>query len=140
MSANGAPAAGRPGCLDRQSHHLLFETGTGLLKWIDFDFSVNYTDYDVWSMGNVLTFVVGKGRHTFRRLHRKPEEYPGVTAEIDEEDAIMLSKHRIANLRKLFPYISAELNEILLRFSTGASHFYEDLESQARDLRAVFKI
>ncbi|MFH2009381.1 MAG: hypothetical protein ABI333_22510 [bacterium] len=124
---------------DVRNDHLLFETGTGLLKWIDFDYSVNYTDYDIWSLGNVLTFVVGKGLHTFRRVHRNPEEYPGLTGELDEDDAIMLSKHRIANLRKLFPYIPAELNEILLRFSTGASHFYEDLESQARDLRALFR-
>ena len=83
-------------------------------------------------------FVVGNGLHTFRGVQREPERYPQLTGTLDEYDAILLSKHRVANLGKLFPYLPAELNEVLLRFSCGASHFYEDLESQLDDLRAVF--
>ncbi|HQK19709.1 MAG TPA: hypothetical protein PLJ27_19775, partial [Polyangiaceae bacterium] len=55
-----------------------------------------------------------------------------------EEDALVLYKHRIANLRKLFPYIPIELNEILMRFSLGTTEPYEDLDSQVRDLRSIF--
>jgi tRNA A-37 threonylcarbamoyl transferase component Bud32 len=123
---------------DVRNDHIIAEARTGRFTWIDFDFQVNYSDYDVWSMGNVLTFVVGNGLHTFRGVQREPKLYPHLTGELDEDDAILLSKHRIANLRKLFPYLSAELNEVLLRFSCGASYFYEDLESQLADLRAVF--
>ena len=85
----------------------------------------------------MLTFVVGKGLHTFRGVRREPEAYPHLTGALDDDDAIMLAKNRVANLRKLFPYLSPELNDVLLRFSAGASHFYEDLESQIADLRAI---
>lgn len=123
---------------DVRNDHIIAEAGSGRFTWIDFDYQVNYSDYDVWSMGNVLTFVVGNGLHTFRGVQREPKSYPHLAGELDEDDAILLSKHRIANLRKLFPYLPAELNEILLRFSCGASHFYEDLDSQVADLRAIF--
>jgi len=123
---------------DVRNDHIIAEATSGRLIWIDFDYHVNYSDYDVWSMGNVLTFVVGNGLHTFRGVEREPQRYAHLIGELDEDDAILLSKHRVANLRKLFPYIPAELNEILLRFSCGASHFYEDLDSQVADLRSVF--
>ncbi len=123
---------------DVRNDHIIVEAGSGRYTWIDFDYQVNYSDYDVWSMGNVLTFVVGNGLHTFRGVQRDPQSYPHLTGELDEYDAILLSKHRIANLGKLFPYLPAELNEVLLRFSCGASQFYEDLDSQLADLRAVF--
>jgi tRNA A-37 threonylcarbamoyl transferase component Bud32 len=123
---------------DVRNDHIIVEAGSGRYTWIDFDYEVNYSDYDVWSMGNVLTFVVGNGLHTFRSAKRDPRSYPGQTGDLDEDDAILMSKHRIANLGKLFPYLSPELNEVLLRFSCGASQFYEDLDSQIADLRAVF--
>ncbi len=123
---------------DVRNDHIISEAATGRFTWIDFDYHVNYSDYDVWSMGNVLTFVVGNGLHTFRGVQKEPERYPHRTGALDDDDAILLSKHRVANLRKLFPYIPAKLNEVLLRFSCGASHFYEDLDSQIEDLRAVF--
>ena len=46
----------------------------------------------------------------------------------------------LANGRKLPEVETAPIsvNEVLIRFSCGASHFYEDLDSQLADLRAVF--
>jgi len=123
---------------DVRNDHLISEAGTGRLTWIDFDYHVNYSDYDVWSMGNVITFLVGNGLHTFRGVQKEPQRYPHCKGGLDEDDALLLSKHRVANLGKLFPYLPAELNEILLRFSCGASHFYEDLDHQIADLRSIF--
>jgi hypothetical protein len=123
---------------DIRNDHILVPSDGGAYAWIDFDYEVNYSDYDVWSMGNVLNFVVGKGLHTFRSIQTTPEAYPGRTGECVETDALLLYRYRVANLRRLFPYISEELNAILMRFSVGATEFYEDLESQVRDLRAVF--
>jgi hypothetical protein len=46
---------------DVRTDHILIERHSGHFIWIDFDYSVNFSDYDIWSMGNVITFVVGKG-------------------------------------------------------------------------------
>jgi hypothetical protein len=123
---------------DIRNDHIFVERDTGRYIWIDFDFDVNFSDYDVWSMGNVLTYVIGMGMHTFREVSRNPKAYPLASGVLDEDDALVLAKHRIANLRKLFPYIPEELNAVLLRFSMGTSEPYEDLAEQARDLRAIF--
>ena len=122
---------------DIRNDHILIDRESGRYTWIDFDYEVNFSDYDVWSMGNVLTYVVGQGMHTFSNVQKNPAAYPHAVG-LDEDDALVLYKHRIANLRKLFPYVPAELNEILMRFSFGTVEPYEDLESQVRDLRSVF--
>lgn len=123
---------------DIRNDHILVDTDTGLYRWIDFDYEVNFADYDIWSMGNVLNYVVGKGMHTFRDVQRTPGAYPHLKGSLDETDALALYKHRIASLGKLFPYLPPGLDEILSRFSLGTEHPYEDLESQARELRSVF--
>jgi hypothetical protein len=121
---------------DIRNDHILVD-GSGRYVWIDFDYDVNYGDYDTWSMGNVLTFVVGNGLHTFREVHSSPGLYPGA-ARLEEDDALLLFHYRVANLRKIFPHVSEELNRILMRFSLGATDFYTDLASQVQDLRAIF--
>jgi hypothetical protein len=123
---------------DVRSDHILIEHDSRHFIWIDFDYSVNYSDYDIWSMGNVITFVVGKGIHTFDGVTREPKSYPLCQGGFVEDDALPLAKHRVANLRKLFPYIPKALNDILMRFSVGSIDFYENLESPAADLRAIF--
>ena len=123
---------------DVRNDHILIERDSGRFIWIDFDYSVNYSDYDIWSMGKVLTFVVGNGLHTFRAVSREPGSYPLLRGPLVDDDAVLLTKHRIANLRKLFPYIPKALNDILMRFAAGSHDFYEDLESVSADLRAVF--
>ncbi len=125
---------------DVRNDHILIEADTGAFTWIDFDYEVNYTDYDVWSMGNLIIYVVGKGIRTFRRVEKHPEEFPHFKGMFDDHDAIALYRYRVANLRKLFPYIPPRLNQLLMRFSMGTIDFYEDLESQARDLREIFEL
>ena len=122
---------------DIRNDHIIIERETGRYTWIDFDYEVNFSDYDVWSMGNVISYVVGQGMHTFREVERHPWAYPDARG-LNGDDGLVLYKHRIANLRKLFPYIPADLNEVLMRFSFAAADPYEDLASQARDLRSVF--
>lgn len=123
---------------DVRNDHILITRESGQYVWIDFDYFVNYEDYDLWSMGNVLTFLVGKGIHTFRDVSRSPERYPGLRGSLVMEDACLLARYRVANLQKLFPYIPDALNDILLKFSEGAEVFYERLDQQVADLRAYF--
>jgi hypothetical protein len=122
---------------DVRNDHLLFDVAAQQYRWIDFDYEVNYTDYDLWGAGNVIAFVVGKGIHTFRGVRSQPDRYPHLRQPLSEEDACLLAGYRVANLRKLFPYIDPDLNDVLLRFSEGAELFYESLSEQAADLRRV---
>jgi len=43
-------------------------------------------------------------------------------------------------LKKLYPYIPDELNNILLNFSGYASNFYLSVDELIDDLRAAFKV
>jgi hypothetical protein len=124
---------------DIRNDHIIIETGTGLYRWIDFDFWVNYPDFDLWSLGNVLNFVAGKGIHTFQTLARHPELYPHYTgqAALTADDALFLHKNRVANLHKLFPYMPEALNRIVMRFAVGATEFYTDFRSLTDDVNTV---
>ncbi len=120
---------------DVRNDHILINRKTGLFTWIDFDYEVNYTDYDLWSLGNVLNVVVGMGRHTLHDIRTWPQDYPHLKGALAEEDMVLLFKNRVANLGKLYPYIPCQLNDILLRFSVGSPDFYTDLQSLIADLR-----
>lgn len=122
----------------RNDHIFIDQDRDGLYRWIDFDYWVNYADYDIWGVGNVLLFVVGKGIHSLRDVRRDPAGYPELRGELTEEDACLLAGYRVANLRRLFPYISPELNDVLLRYSAGAELFYETLSEPVADLKALF--
>ncbi len=121
---------------DIRNDHVIIEEGTGLFRWIDFDYSVNYTDYDVWSMGNVLNYAVAKGIVTCRSAEAG-EVNPDFRGDIRAEDALLFYGYRVANLRKVFPYVPAALNDLLMRFSTGTEDFFESFEQLSRALRAV---
>jgi hypothetical protein len=123
---------------DVRNDHILINRKTGLYTWIDFDYKVNYSDYDIWNLGNVINMVIGKGIHTIHNVEKTPDNYPHLTTSINEEDTVLLHKIRIANLRKLFPYIPAELNDILMRFSFDSDDFYADIDSQVNDLKEIF--
>jgi hypothetical protein len=123
---------------DVRNDHIIINKETGLYTWIDFDYKVNYSDYDCWNMGNVINMVIGKGIHTIQDVEKNPDKYPRLKISIADGDAVLLHKNRVANLGKLFPYIPPELNAILMRFSLEAIDFYTDLESLVKDLKAVF--
>jgi len=120
---------------DVRNDHIMIERDSGAYRWIDFDYWVNYLDYEVWCVGNVLTYVVGKGIIACRDATRELEGRSGAGATIEPGDALVLFPHRLANLRKLYPYIPETLNEQLMRFSASAFDFYEDVTQVIDDLR-----
>lgn len=123
---------------DVRSDHIWIERKTDRFVWIDFDYEVSHTDYDLWSMGNLLIRVLGKDIHRMRDIERRPEDYPGCRESIAPEDLVLLYNDRIANLGKLFPYIPRRINDILMRFSAGTGDFYKNLEQLSNDLHAFF--
>ncbi|MBI4861646.1 MAG: serine/threonine protein kinase [Candidatus Riflebacteria bacterium] len=115
---------------DVRNDHLLVERETGSLVWIDFDLNQQFSDFDVFSVGNILHCLVGKGFVTFREA----SALPGVAERLDDDDASVFFRNRIMNLRGVFPYVPDKLNAVLMRFSCGAPVFYDRVDQVVEDL------
>ena len=121
---------------DIRNDHLLIDSQTEEFRWIDFDYCQDIPDYDVWSLGNILLYAVGKGEHTFHEVDiGRLRLAPGI--ELTQQDASAFFVHRVMNLAKLFPWIPPELSDILMHFSYGTQVFYETAEDLLNDLRPV---
>jgi hypothetical protein len=120
---------------DVRNDHILIEIETGEFRWIDFDYTVNYSDYDLWSVGNLLTYTVGKGIRTCRSAMEMQAVLPDPGMPIDPDDALLFFQYRLCNLQKIFPYIPDRLNRRLMRFSAATEDFYEDFGDLVQDLR-----
>jgi serine/threonine protein kinase len=123
---------------DIRADHILLKEPMSDHIWIDFDYEVDYPDYDLLCLGNVLLQVAGKGRHSLYDIAARPSAYPGVIDALTQSDMSMMFRHRVANLHKLFPYLSTALNDILMRFSVGGTDRYGDVNTLLADLRALF--
>ena len=120
---------------DIRNDHIIIEKDTGVYRWIDFDYQVNYPDYDLWSIGNIIVYTAGKGIHSFHSIKANEDQYPAKVMDITDDDSLLFYKYRIANLKKLFPYIPKKINDTLLRFSSGTSNFYDNFRQQVEDLQ-----
>ena len=123
---------------DIRADHIIIKNKNDTYVWIDFDYDVDFLNYDLFCLGNVLQQVVGKGRHSLDDIRLRPSNYPHFNNTLTSRDMAMMFRHRVANLSKLYPYISRDLNEILMRFSFGAFDPYKNLDSLLEDLRLLF--
>ncbi len=123
---------------DVRNDHILIEADTGIYRWIDFDYEANVLDFDVWSAGNIISYVVGKGSVTCKAAKAMMDKRKGGES-IDSGDSLMLLKHRMVNLRKLYPYIPKELNDLLMRFSSSTHEFYESIPEIVSDLSSLLE-
>ncbi len=123
---------------DIRRDHLWIENRTGQYRWIDFDYTYQFQEnpfgIDLFGLGSLLIFLVGKGIYTYSQMERM-----GISQDVifglTSEDFSLIYKNRLVNLGKLFPYIPRELNIILLHFSAGAEIFYETADEFISDLR-----
>ncbi len=119
---------------DIRADHIILKNRSDAFVWIDFDYEISEPNYDLFCLGNVLSQVVGKGRHSIHDIRLRPAEYPDFDGPLTLDDMSQMFLHRVANLRKLFPHISADLNTILMRFSYGRRDSYSDLDTLVSDL------
>lgn len=122
---------------DVRRDHLWVEYDTGLYRWIDFDYAFDFHEnpfgLDLFGLGNILQHLVGKGTHTVQTV---TESYgQSMVDRLTYEDFSLMFPYRLTNLRKVFPYIPAALNRVLLHFSAGSDVFYESVEELLDDLR-----
>ncbi|MFQ3573631.1 MAG: hypothetical protein SNJ53_03255 [Thermodesulfovibrionales bacterium] len=120
---------------DIRRDHIIRDKHTGTNIWIDFDYNYihkeNMFGYDIFGLGNILNYIVGRGDVTIQELQR---ESPLTAYKIDKNDMNIIFNNRVVNLKKVYPYIPDELNFILLHFSLGASVFYDDIRQLLNDI------
>jgi len=127
---------------DIRRDHIFVEYDTGTFKWIDFDYDFYLPErpfgLDILELGNLLMFLVGRGNFYPREVLAHPDMGEKILATITSDDFSLLSKNKIVNFKKLFPYIPWKLNDIFMHFSVGTPVFYDSAAEFHEDLsRAV---
>jgi hypothetical protein len=130
---------------DIRNDHIMVERETGRYVWIDFDYDYkadeNPFGLDVFGLGNILLYAIGKGFHGLHMIQQDTTTYGNLRDRLELEDFCLLDKWRLINLKKVYPYIPTPLNHILMHFSSGAEIHYEAVEEVTEDLnRAVYTI
>ena len=120
---------------DIRRDHILIDRETGHYRWIDFDFNYMHREnmfaYDLFGLGNIFIFILGKGDV---RLGDLKQDRPEVLDRLTENDLNVVFHNRVANLEKVHPYIGEPLNRIALHFSKGAEIYYQDTRQLLADL------
>ncbi|HEB69837.1 MAG TPA: serine/threonine protein kinase [Desulfobulbus sp.] len=128
---------------DVRRDHIFVERKTGLYRWIDFDYDFYMPEkpfaLDLYELGNALMYLTGRGNFYVRDILSDPSMGQPVADTITAGDFSLLSKNRIVNLQKIFPYIPTALNNIFLHFSLGTEVFYDTVQELYDDLAEVVR-
>ena len=123
---------------DIRRDHILIDSDSGHYRWIDFDINYRHREniygYDLFGLGNVLVFLVGKGDLLLRDLKHQGHSVLGL---LHESDLNMVFSNRVVNLKKIYPYIPDSLNRVLMHFSKGTTWFYENTAQLLEDLEEL---
>ena len=123
---------------DIRVDHIIVEGETGNFVWIDFDFDFiaaeNPYSLDIFGLGNILAYIIGKGFHDYYSISTDPHTYGDLLERLDTNDFSLLERHHLFNLRKLYPCIPRSLNNILLHFSNRTEIYYEAVDDIIEDL------
>lgn len=124
---------------DIRNDHLYVERGTQNYVWIDFDYDYdggeNPFGLDIFGLGGVLLYAVGKGFHNLHMIKNDSFTYGDLITRIEPGDFSILHQWRLINLKKLYPFIPDALNNVLLHFSRGAEIYYEFVDEMIEDLK-----
>lgn len=118
---------------DIRRDHIWHEYGTSRFRWIDFDYTFDYVEnpfgLDLFGLGNILLFLVGKGIYTAQNLSAEQ------MALLSPGDYSLMYRYRVMNLGKLFPYLPKELNDVLMHYTVSSEVFYEHVDELLTDLK-----
>ena len=128
---------------DVRRDHIWIESKTKEYRWIDFDYTYDFSQnpfaLDLFGLGNILIFIVGKGDCTVGSMLEK-----GFTEDdmdrLSRDDFSIIFQHRLVNLRKIYPYIPEKLNNVMLHFSLGSNVCYDTVDEMLDDLRPCLDI
>ncbi|MBI5741590.1 MAG: hypothetical protein HZA16_12860 [Nitrospirae bacterium] len=126
---------------DIRRDHIIKEKEGGPYRWIDFDFNYmhreNMFGYDLFGLGNILLYITGRGDVTTQHLKKHNGALFG---RLTCDDLNIVFRNRVVNLKKIYPYIPDQLNNILLHFSIGANIFYDNTVQLLSDLREARQV
>lgn len=125
---------------DIRNDHIIIETDSGDYRWIDFDLNQHVSDFDIWSMGNIISYAAGQGIRSFRHILKDRRFSEEVRQSLCVEDASAFYEYRIINLKKIFPYISERLNNILMHFAIRPTGSYEKMGQLIGDFRETLAV
>jgi hypothetical protein len=125
--------------------HILFDRELKRYRWIDFDydyfFPENPFSVDLFGIGKILAYVIGKGPYLYSDI-KYSSKFESVLNTLCIEDFAILQQNLLMNVAKLYPYVPAKLNNILLHFTGYANVYYDsakqiidDLEDALCDMR-----
>ncbi|OGR35744.1 MAG: serine/threonine protein kinase [Desulfovibrionales bacterium GWA2_65_9] len=116
---------------DIRRDHLYVDHKTGDYCWIDFDYGYDSVEnpfgLDLFGLGNILSFISGKGVHAI-------QDVDTAALSITEDDCALFFRHRVVNLKKIFPYIPEDLNRVFMHYSAASEVFYETVPELLADL------
>lgn len=120
---------------DIRRDHILFDRELEVNRWIDFDYNYLHGEakwsFDLQGLGNIIIFLTGRGDVLVPDLYHNQRE---LFESLWGEDLNISYKNRVANLKKIYPYIPESLNRVLLHFSYGAKIFYDSTDQMLDDL------
>lgn len=128
---------------DIRNDHVIVRHQSGEYVWIDFDYDFDLKEnpfvLDIFGLGNLLVYAIGKGFHEYYSIKNDTYTYDDLLDRLTAEDFSILHHSRLVNLRKLYPYIPPMLNNILMHFSRGAQLFYESVQEIVEDLNGYLE-
>lgn len=120
----------------RRDHLFALHGGAGLC-WIDFDYAYEFRENpfgpDLFGLGNILLFLVGKGIYSLGGEEGAPLPQ-GVAETLTKADFSIMYPYRVMNLRKVLPYIPDTLNRVLMHYAVGSDVFYETIDELLDEL------
>ncbi|MFH1036130.1 MAG: serine/threonine protein kinase [Pseudomonadota bacterium] len=121
---------------DIRRDHIYIHSQNRSWIWIDFDYNFDFKEspfgLDLFGLGNVLCYVMGRGIPT---LHQIKQQSPEVLNRLDTGDLSLVIPNRVFNLKKIYPYLPEELNRVLMHFAAATPVYYERVEEIIDDLR-----
>lgn len=123
---------------DIRNDHIIVERESGNYIWIDFDYDYDAEEnpfgLDLFGLGSILLYAVGKGFHDLYSIRSNKAVYGDLEARLRPGDFSILDRWRLTNLRKLYPCIPVMLNDVLMHFSMSAEIYYEVADEILEDL------
>jgi tRNA A-37 threonylcarbamoyl transferase component Bud32 len=127
---------------DIRNDHLIFQRKTGNYVWIDFDYDYSATEnpfaMDLFGLGNILLYAIGKGFHDLYMITHNTDFYGDLQDNLEERDFSLLDKWRFINLRKIYPYIPKMVNDVLMHFSKRSNVYYETIDELLEDINRCY--
>ncbi|MDR3629470.1 MAG: hypothetical protein P4L42_03965 [Desulfocapsaceae bacterium] len=125
---------------DIRRDHIFVDHADGRFRWIDFDYDFYLPErpfaLDLFGLGNVLLFILGRKNFRPADILNDPDMGPEVFAGLDTGDLSLVAADRVFNIRKIYPYIPKCLNDILMHFSAGTQVMYDSVDEFHDDLVA----